>query len=92
MFQTCAKFFLAETKAQCDEDDGRILLGNNIGCGAAGLRPKKYHCAEVFMSAALPRYIQIQLTKCDLRKVRLAPELSERNYCVGRGVSEQESC
>jgi len=37
-------FFLGEMKAQWDEGDGRILLGDNTGGGAAMLWPIMFQC------------------------------------------------
>ena len=85
-FQTCAKFFLAETKAQWDEGDGRILLSDNTGCGAALLRPNKYHCGEVFMSAALPRIYRYSWPSAICAKFDL------RQNCQNATTASVEEC
>jgi len=38
--------FLAAMKAQRDESDGRILLGDNAGVGAVMLPTIRLHCVE----------------------------------------------
>lgn len=48
-----ALFLLAEIKAQWDESDGRILLGDNTGDGAVTLRPVRFLCAGAWISTGL---------------------------------------
>lgn len=71
-------------KALWEEGGRRILLSDNADGGAVMLRPVRFQCAGVWISAGIrcmytcawPAY----------SKFRLAPGLPERNYCVTRGV------
>jgi len=49
-FLKCVDISTAGMKAQWDEGDGRILLGDNIGCVAVLLRPIRFRCAGVWTS------------------------------------------
>jgi hypothetical protein len=54
-FETRADFFFfAGMKAQRDESGGRILLGNNTGCGAIVLRLIGVLCVGFGFSTGLP--------------------------------------
>jgi len=53
-FEARAEIFLAGLKAQRDEGGGRILLGENMGCGAIVLRPIGVLDFEIGFSTALP--------------------------------------
>ena len=52
-FETRSEFFLAVMKAHGNEDGGRILLGDNTGGGADMVRPIRFRCAVVWISAGL---------------------------------------
>jgi hypothetical protein len=47
---TGTEFFLAVIKA---EGGGRILLGDNTGCGADMLRPIRFRCAGIWIPTDL---------------------------------------
>lgn len=49
----CAEFFLADMKAAMRRSGGRILLDDDIGGEAVVMRPIKYHCVGVWISAGL---------------------------------------
>jgi hypothetical protein len=49
-----AEVFLARMKVKLDEGGGRILLGDNTGCGAVTLRPIGFRCVGFGVSAVLP--------------------------------------
>jgi len=75
-------------KAQWHEGDGRVLLGDNTGGGAVMLLRNRFRCAGVRISAGLLcMYIVICMRHSGLRRIRRAPNLPERNYCVIRVVS-----
>ena len=81
-------------RAKREAGDGRILTGDNIGGCAVVLRPIKFQCAGVWVSNGLALInIHVQsstrVLSSELRKIRLVPELPERNYCPVRGVSLQ---
>ena len=46
-------FLLAGIKAQLEEGDGRILLGDNTGDGAVVLLPIRFQCAGVWITSGL---------------------------------------
>ena len=87
VFERYAKFFVAGMKAQGDEGGGRILLGDNTGCGAVMLRPIRLHCVGVRISTALLCvHIHSRLHEYTIltRKIRLALDFNERQYCARR--------
>jgi hypothetical protein len=47
-------FFLGEMKTQCDEGDGKILLGDNTGGGAVMLLTIRFRYVGVWISTVLP--------------------------------------
>jgi hypothetical protein len=47
------EFFPAGVKAQRDESEGRVLMGDNIGRREVKLRPIRFQCAVVWIIAAL---------------------------------------
>jgi hypothetical protein len=52
--QTGVESSLAGIKAQRNQGDGRILLGDNTGCGAVMLRPIRFQCVGIWNSTGLP--------------------------------------
>ena len=52
-FVSSAIFFLALMKVQCDEADGRILLGDNTCSGTFKLLPIMFQCFGVRISTGL---------------------------------------
>ena len=84
-FLTDPEFLLARMKAQWDEGCGRILLGDNTVVGAVMLRGIWFHSfgsLDCKRAALYIRVCMLQLTVCipssNWRKIRLAPDLSER--------------
>ena len=57
--------------------------------GAVMLRPIRFQCVGVWISAGFPMNIDVYLTACvlhsDLSKIGLEPDIPQRNYCVRRG-------
>jgi hypothetical protein len=76
---------------QWEEGSGRILLGVNTGRAALMLRPITFQLAGVWISNGLPctsiYACPVRILHSDLRKIRFAPGLTERIYCVSRWVS-----
>jgi len=90
IFLCSTQFFLAAIRAQRDEVDGRILLGVYTAGGTVILRPIRRQCVGVCFSTRLLLthiYLIIRVVNSDLLKIRLAPELPERSYCVSRRMS-----
>lgn len=78
-------------KAQLDECIGRILLVDNIGDRAVSLCPTRFQCVGVwiFWTAVRERiFLTVCVFSSDLRKIRLASDLPERNCCASSGVPE----
>ena len=63
-------------KTQCQEGDGRILLGDNTGGGVVMLRPTRFQCVGVWRSTGLLCLFDVH--EIQTRKVRLETDLPER--------------
>lgn len=77
-------------KAQSGEGDGKILLDNNTGGEALILWPIGFQWLEFGFQLDTPQYTYVldrmNTFNCEMRKIRHATDLPERNYCVNRGV------
>jgi hypothetical protein len=85
------EILLAEVKAHCDESDGRILLGDNRRRGghtAAGRLPVCWSLDFDWTPFCVHVWFTVCILDSELRRIRLAPELPERNNCLSLGVSE----
>lgn len=91
------EFLHARMKARWDEGGGIILLGDNIDGGGWWERGETggnaavdmFQCVAVWSSTGLPwTYTQLttRILNCHMRKIRLAPNISKRNYRACRGA------
>jgi hypothetical protein len=74
VFEMRTKFFLAGWKAQCDDGDRRILLGDNITLGQSCCSPSISSVLEFGFrldSAAYSYIFGHMFTQFDLRKIQL---------------------
>jgi hypothetical protein len=82
-------------KAQLGKDEGKILLGDNTGGEALILRAVRLHWLELGFQLDSLQYTYVfdhmNTFNYDLRKIRNASHLPERNYCVNRGVCMREN-
>jgi hypothetical protein len=62
------------------------LLGDNKSSGADMLRPMRYQCAGSLDFIRTPLYIYIYSWHM-YTQLQHRPDLTERNYCLSRGVS-----
>ena len=77
--------FSLELKAKSDEGGGRILLGDNTEGGTVTLRPVRFHCVGVWISAEISRiYIVFDHTYTQFGH---APDLPECYYCLSPALS-----
>jgi hypothetical protein len=77
--------FSLELKAKSDEGGGRILLGDNTDGGTVTLRPVRFQCVGVWISAGISRiYIVFNHTYTQFGH---APGLPECHYCLSPGFS-----
>jgi hypothetical protein len=61
-------------------------LDDNTGGGAVTLQPMTFHSLDFNWTRLYKMKLTICILNSDLRKIRLAPDLPERN-CVSPGVS-----
>jgi hypothetical protein len=54
IFARSAKMFLAAMKAQREEGDGRLLLGDDTGGGTVMLRPTRFQRVGFWIQDELP--------------------------------------
>jgi hypothetical protein len=65
--KSAPNFFLAGTKAQCDERGGRILLGDNTGGGTVTLRSIKFQCFGIaLLYTSICTYISLCIAVAQL--------------------------
>ena len=66
------------------------MLGDNTGGRTFMLRPIRFQCVGVWISNGLPciyMYLTLCILSSDLRKIRLALDLTQRNSYISRGMS-----
>jgi hypothetical protein len=66
---------------QLDNCGRRILMGDNTGGGAVMLRPIFWCLDFSWTPFYIHAFLTLRVRNSDLRKIRYAPDISERNEC-----------